>query len=71
MNMEQPRLAGPVEVMERARTEAERLGVALGDSELVGLVPRAALAPDGPAALGLRSFRPGQLVEAHLPPLQR
>ena len=32
MNMEQPRLAGPVEVMERARIEAERLGVALGET---------------------------------------
>jgi glutamate formiminotransferase len=57
--------------MERIRVEAERLGVTLGDSELVGLAPRAALAPAGPAALGLRRFRPGQLVEAHLPPRER
>ncbi len=67
MNMEQPRLAGPVEVMARAREEAARLSVTLGESELVGLVPRAALARETPTALGLRAFRPGQLLEAHLP----
>ena len=67
MNMEQPRLAGPVEVMARAREEAARLSVTLGESELVGLVPRAALARETPAALGLRALRPGQLLEAHLP----
>jgi len=67
MNMEQPRLAGPVEVMSRAREEAARLSVTLGESELVGLVPRAALARETPTALGLRSLRPGQLLEAHLP----
>lgn len=66
VNMEQPALAGPVELMGRLADEAARLGVVLGDSELVGLVPRAALVRSTPADLGLRTFRPGQLLEAQL-----
>lgn len=66
MNLELPRLAGPPEVMDQVRTEAGRLGIGLGESELVGLVPRAALGGRSPAELGLRSLRPGQVLESHL-----
>lgn len=45
--------------------EAARLGVEVLGSELVGLVPRAALGPD-PESLRIRGFHPGMLLENRL-----
>jgi glutamate formiminotransferase / 5-formyltetrahydrofolate cyclo-ligase len=61
----------PAAAVAAVRREAERLGVAVGDSELVGLIPGAALRGQSPSALRLPSFRPGQVVEAKLPALRR
>lgn len=45
---------------------ADRLGVAVIGSELVGLAPRAALGPD-PLRLQIRGFSEGMILEEHLP----
>jgi len=45
---------------------AERAGVEVIDSEIVGLVPRAALAGADPASLKLRDFSPDRLLEERL-----
>jgi glutamate formiminotransferase len=71
MNLEDYRRATPAMALEAVRREAERLGVAVGESELVGLVPADALSGQSPGALGLPGFRPGQLLEAQLPALRR
>ena len=71
MNIED-HVAAPVPaVIAAVRREAERIGVEAGEAELVGLVPRAALAGASPAALGIRGFRPGMVVESHLPTASR
>ena len=71
MNLEDYRRASPHTVVRAVRAEAERLGVLLGHSELVGLIPRAALGGASISELGLRGFRPGQLLEAQVPALRR
>ena len=71
MNLEDSRSAPPWVVMQAVRREADRLGVELGASELVGLMPRAALGGVDPAELGLREFRPSQLLEVNCPALAR
>jgi len=71
MNIEDYRRASPRMVVDAVRAEAEKVGALPGDSELVGLIPRAALSDSSPTALGLRSFRPGQLLEARIPALRR
>ena len=50
-------------VVERVRREAAARGLVAGDSELVGLVPRAALAGASPGELGLPRLLPGQVIE--------
>jgi len=55
------------EVVERARSLAEPLGARLVEAEVVGLVPRAALA-GFPRDLPIRDFDVGQgTIEARLP----
>jgi glutamate formiminotransferase len=71
MNLEDSRGAPPWVVMAAVRREAERLGVELGDSELVGLMPRHALGDVDPRELGLVGFRPAQLLETRCPGLDR
>lgn len=66
MNIEDHLRAPVPAVIAAVRREAERLGVTAGDAELVGLVPRAALAGVSPAALGITGFRPGMVVESHI-----
>lgn len=64
-NIEDHRAAPPAAVIAAIRNEAERLGTAAGDAELVGLVPRdALLGGPTPGALGIRGFRPGMVVDA-------
>ena len=71
MNLEDSRKAPPWVVMQAVRREADRLGVELGASELVGLMPRAALGGVDPHELGLEDFRPSQLLEVRCPALAR
>jgi glutamate formiminotransferase len=71
MNLEDSRGTPPAAVMRAVRREADRLGVELGESELVGLLPRHALRGTTPAALGLRRFTPAKLLEAQCPGLRR
>lgn len=71
MNLEDSRNAPPWVVMQAVRREADRLGVELGPSELVGLMPRAALGGVDPQELGLVDFRPSQLLEVRCPALAR
>jgi glutamate formiminotransferase len=69
MNLEDYRVTPPYAAVSAVRAEASRLGVEAGDSELVGLIPRGALAyGPSPSALRLHGFRPGQLLEAKMPP---
>lgn len=53
-------------VIAAVRREAGRLGVLVGDAELVGLIPRAALGGMSPSALGIAGFRPGMVVESQI-----
>jgi len=71
MNLEDFRRTPPAVAVAAVRREAERLGVEAGDSELVGLIPAAALRGVGPSSLRLARFRPGQVLEAQLPSLRR
>lgn len=71
MNIEDYRVSPPSAVMAVLRRHADRLGCRLGDSELVGLIPRAALADVAPESLGLPGFRPGQILEVQYPALER
>ena len=71
MNLEDSRGTPPWVVMQAVRREADRLGVELGESELVGLIPRHAIGEVSPAALGLRSFSPSQVLEECCPALAR
>jgi glutamate formiminotransferase len=71
MNLEDFRRTPPAVAVSAVRREAERLGIQVGDSELVGLIPAAALRGPSPAALRLAGFRPGQVLEAQLPTLRR
>ena len=66
MNIEDHRATPPVTAIRAVRRAAERLGVETGEVELVGLVPAEAIAGISPAALGIRGFRPGHLVDLHL-----
>ncbi len=71
MNLEDSRSTPPWLVMQAVRREADRLGVELGASELVGLMPRHALGGVSPEELGLRRFTPAQLLEERCPALAR
>jgi glutamate formiminotransferase len=66
MNLEDYRRTPPGTAVAAVRREAERLGTRAGASELVGLIPVAALARQSPSALGLAGFRPGQVLEAQM-----
>jgi glutamate formiminotransferase len=71
MNLEDFRRTPPAVAVAAVRREAERLGVEAGDSELVGLIPAAALRGPSPSVLRLARFRPGQVLEAQLWSLRR
>ncbi len=71
MNLEDYRVTSPARAVAAVRREADRLGVHVGDSELVGMIPRDALRGTSPAALGLRGFTPAQVLEARVPALRR
>jgi glutamate formiminotransferase len=71
MHLENFRLTSPGTAMAALRREAERLGVEVGEGELIGLIPGEALRGQSPSALGLAGFRPGQVLEAQLRTLWR
>lgn len=62
MNIEDYRRTPLGEVVARVRSEAARRGRIIGESELVGLVPRDAFGGSSPASLGLSRFNPAQIV---------
>lgn len=62
MNIEDFRRTPLRDVVARVRSEAARRGRIIGESELVGLVPRDALTGVTPASLGLPRFNPAQII---------
>ena len=70
MNLEDTARTPPAVAVAAVRREAERIGAHAGDSELVGLVSARDLRGPSPASLGIRGFRPGQVLECHLPRLR-
>lgn len=64
MNVEDYRRTPPLAVVERVRREAAARGLEAGASELVGLIPRAALGGASPHDLGLPVLLPSQVIES-------
>ena len=64
MNVEDYRRTPLPAVVEMVWREAAARGLVAGESELVGLVPRAALAGPSPGQLGLPGLRPDQIIES-------
>ena len=63
MNLVDYRLTPPAVAFAAVARLAEQAGVEVADSEIVGLVPQAALAGTDPAELRLRGFSSDQIVE--------
>jgi glutamate formiminotransferase len=63
MNVEDYRRTPLAAVVERVRREAAARGLVAGESELVGMIPRDALAGASPADLGLPALPPQQVIE--------
>ena len=57
---------GLLDVFRAVEAEAARLGATIRSSEVIGLLPRAALPPDGERLLKLAGFSPKQVLESHL-----
>jgi glutamate formiminotransferase len=66
MNLLDFRVTPPAAAFAAVAAAAERAGVQVAGSEVVGLVPEAALAGVDPAALLLHGFTPDQLLERRL-----
>lgn len=64
MNVEDYRRTPLPAVVERVRREAAARGLAAGESELVGMIPREALAGASPRDLGLRALPSAQVIES-------
>jgi glutamate formiminotransferase len=67
INVCDPRRTGLGAVFRAVEAEAAKRGTAARSSEIVGLVPRAALPPEPERTLKLAGFHPRQVLEAHLP----
>jgi glutamate formiminotransferase len=67
MNLLDYRRASLPRAFDLVRSEAVRVGVAVGRSELVGLAPRDAFEGRSPESVGLPDFTPEKLLEHHLP----
>jgi glutamate formiminotransferase len=63
MNLVNIAVSPPHAVVEAVRLEAERRGIALAETELVGLMPAQAALAAASAALGLPALGPGQVIE--------
>ncbi|HRC08914.1 MAG TPA: glutamate formimidoyltransferase, partial [Miltoncostaeales bacterium] len=66
MNLEDFRRTPPAVAVRAVHREAERLGIVPGATELVGLIPRAALVGTTPTELQLAGFRPGMVLDTYL-----
>jgi glutamate formiminotransferase len=63
MNLVDYERTGPQEVFDRISELAAVEGVAVVDSELIGLIPRRALGQDGGEGLRIRDFNPSMILE--------
>jgi glutamate formiminotransferase/formiminotetrahydrofolate cyclodeaminase len=72
MNLTQPRATPPHRALALVKAEAERYGVSIAGSDVVGLVPLDSVLAAGEHQLGLNTFRREQILEwqllAHLGP---
>lgn len=66
MNLTSFRVTSMDDVVERIRHEADRFNVAIESSEIIGLLPRDALAGASASQLQIANFSPEQLLETHL-----
>src|SRR5439155_20345101 len=66
MNLVNIAVSPPHVVVEAVRAEAERRGIALAETELVGLMPAEAALAATAAALGLPALGAGQVIELAL-----
>jgi len=62
MNLTDYRTTPPATVVERIRDEAKRAGAGVIDSELIGLIPEAALRGTSGEELGIRDWDPDRMV---------
>jgi glutamate formiminotransferase len=66
MNLADYRVSSPLRVYERVSELAEAEGLEVVESELIGLIPAAALPPDPATALKLAGFTPDSVLEHRL-----
>lgn len=66
MNLTDYRVTPMGAVFERIRQEAGNYGVKIDSSEIIGLIPRDALAAASPAQLKIENFTPDRLLDYHL-----
>jgi len=71
MNLTDFELTAPLAALERIRALAAERGVRIVESEIVGLVPQAALPPDPARALELAAFDDSQILENRLNRVRR
>ena len=67
MNLLDYRRTSIPRAFDRVRNEAAQRGIAVRQSELVGLAPRDAFEERSPESVGLTDFAPEKLLQAHLP----
>ncbi|MFQ5898328.1 MAG: glutamate formimidoyltransferase [Candidatus Methylomirabilia bacterium] len=67
LNLLTPKRPSIPRVFDLVRSEAERRGVGVRRSELVGLAPLEAFEGRSPESVGLDDFHPRKLLESHLP----
>ena len=68
LNLLDYRRTSLAQAFERVRVEAQRRGISIRRSELVGLAPRDAFEGATPESLALPDFTDAKLLETHLPP---
>ena len=66
MNLTDYETVGVYRAFEAIRSEAARRGIGIGSSELIGLIPRAALEGGDPASLRFQDFGPHRVLENRL-----
>jgi glutamate formiminotransferase len=67
MNLTDYRVTAMPEVFRRVRHLAERVGLQILESELIGLIPRAALGGAHPDDMQIRDFSEKKILETYLP----
>jgi glutamate formiminotransferase len=66
MNLVDYHVTSPRMAWEAVKNEARRLGVGVGESEIVGLIPRAALPPQDAEVMNIGNLHPGAILEDRL-----